>query len=130
MPTLTLWRPWAALIVHGYKTVEYRSHDKYRWLVGKIMAIHSGRKLDPEIGTIRAEQYNVDWKKLPDYAGLIVGTAQVVECEPVVGGYAYRLEKIKRLLRPMPARGSQGVWSWIMPEGLEFTAVDVVASVT
>lgn len=43
MKALTVWQPWASLIVHGYKADEFRSWAFPKRLVGERIVIHAGR---------------------------------------------------------------------------------------
>ncbi|MCA8922325.1 MAG: hypothetical protein KDD82_10980 [Planctomycetes bacterium] len=38
------------------------------------------------------------------------------------GNYAYRLENVRRLAVPIPARGKQGLWRFELPEKLEVSS--------
>lgn len=44
MKALTIWQPWASLILVGAKPWEFRSWQPPRWLIGKRMAIHAGAR--------------------------------------------------------------------------------------
>lgn len=47
MPALTIWQPWATLIIEGLKPYEFRAWDfrsRYPRLVGKRIAIHAGAR--------------------------------------------------------------------------------------
>lgn len=90
MKTLTVWQPWASLIVMGVKTFETRGWEtKYR---GKI-AIHAAKK-DPckmpllgmekfeKIADKAFEEHNTGWCVLP--RGAIIGTADLVNCWLIV----------------------------------------------
>lgn len=92
IPTITLWQPWASLIVHGHKTIETRSWPAPRSLVGRRIAIHAGKTkadvtvtgldvwrplLDDDSVRLRAEV-----RPLP--LGAIVATARLLDCVPMV----------------------------------------------
>ncbi len=51
MKALTIWQPWASLIMMGAKPYEFRRwdyRDRYRSLEGQRIVIHAGaRKVDP-----------------------------------------------------------------------------------
>ena len=122
MKALTLKQPWAALIVNGYKTYEFRSwNTKYR---GKIL-IHAGlskEKVNPEI-----DNYNLEYIR-----GAIIGEAELVDCilidsnfdkklrkeNPIiygynhVGMYAWHLTNVKMYDEPIPAKGQLGLWNY------------------
>jgi hypothetical protein len=46
MRAITLHQPWASLIAFGLKSIETRTHDRFRGLVGQTIAIHAGQKWD------------------------------------------------------------------------------------
>ena len=46
IPAITLWQPWASLIAKGYKTIETRTHGRFKRLRGRRIAIHAGKKID------------------------------------------------------------------------------------
>jgi len=45
---LTLWQPWADLVIDEIKPVENRGWAPPTWLIGQPFAIHAGRTYDPE----------------------------------------------------------------------------------
>lgn len=45
---LTVIQPWAHLIAHGPKRIENRVWEPPRVLVGAFLAIHAGKRVDPE----------------------------------------------------------------------------------
>lgn len=44
MKALTVQQPWASLIAHGFKPVEFRKGEPPTWLIGQRIAIHAGKK--------------------------------------------------------------------------------------
>lgn len=44
MKALTIWQPWASLIMAGAKTVEWRGWACPKWIVGQRIAIHAGAR--------------------------------------------------------------------------------------
>lgn len=44
MKALTIWQPWASLIVAGAKPVEWRGWPAPRWIIGQRIAIHAGAR--------------------------------------------------------------------------------------
>lgn len=78
--------------------------------------------------------------------GAVIGIAELIDCVPIdrryvrdgwpdwlqrkypwlpkhehaEGPYGWILENARRLVTPIPARGQQGMWQWVPPEGLEF----------
>ncbi len=57
MKAITIWQPWASLIAMGHKTIETRTHDRFKSLVGLRIAIHAGKRFDrtalPVIRSVR-----------------------------------------------------------------------------
>lgn len=134
---LTLWEPWASLVVLGFKV-----HETRRWKTSYRgpLIIHAGaawRRFQKEaharLGAELKRLYGVD---LPEPAcGLIVGECRLADCEPTVdtertlfpesaaaagefdreagdwspGRYALRLADPARLLTPIPWVGSLGL---------------------
>src|SRR5260370_37615147 len=100
MKALTLYQPWASLIVDGIKMLETRprplSHRGY-------LAIHAGLKVDVEA----CKEFGYDWTDIP--RGAVLGIVNMVECLPTThplvkadaygdfrpGRYAYFLELIQ-----------------------------------
>jgi len=62
MYALTLWQPWATLVVEGVKPFEFRRWPAPKWIWGQRIAIHAGarpvkrREVDDLIASIRIEQ--------------------------------------------------------------------------
>jgi len=49
MKALTIWQPWASLIMIGAKPYEFRSWAPPGWMIGRRMVIHAAaRKVRPE----------------------------------------------------------------------------------
>jgi len=46
MKAITLCEPWATLISLGLKTIETRTHGRFRCLEGERIAIHAGQRFD------------------------------------------------------------------------------------
>lgn len=85
MRCLSLWQPWASLLVHGRKRVETRSWElKHR---GPLV-IHAAKKWTAELHQIASEepfreQLEQIGNKLP--FGALVGVVDVVACFPTEG---------------------------------------------
>ena len=118
MKALSLWQPWAQLIVTGEKLVETRGWPtKIR---GKI-AIHAAK---------RKPDKTLHFADLP--LGAVVGTVEIIDCLPIEalygseydtplersygdwaqGRYGWILRNPKRFDAPIPAAGHQGFWRW------------------
>lgn len=137
MKALTIWQPWAQLIVMGKKFVETRPRKtKIRGLV----AIHAGKNNhDQDINKkdlLYFQQAGV--MDLPKaYYGAIIGVVEITACLPMemlwgseydtlqerafgdwrAGRFGYILKNPVLLQKPFPARGFQGFWPWEEPAG-------------
>jgi hypothetical protein len=132
---LTLWQPYATLIALGHKRVETRSWPtKYR---GPI-AIHASKRrlAESELALIAAiaDLFGISLKAGELPLGKVVATATLADCRLMTremifdqsdleldlghwatNRFAWVLEDVKPLARPLPARGSQGLWDWRVP---------------
>ena len=130
MKALTLWQPWASLIVLRHKRFETRSW-KMDGLIGERIAIHAAKRpskdLDYELINELAK-LALDPAHLP--LGAVVGSGVITALfrteaiapnlprpELVFGDYspgrwAWRIEDVEALPEPVPARGRQGIWEW------------------
>lgn len=70
MKALTIWQPWASLIMAGAKPVEWRGWACPRWIVGQRIAIHAGaRPAKPdEIADIIARINDAETSLIPELA--------------------------------------------------------------
>ena len=130
MKALTLWQPWASLIVLRQKRFETRSW-KLDGLIGERIAIHAAKRpsegLDSELIDELAK-LALNPAHLP--LGVVVGGGVITgfyrteaiapslpRPELVFGDYspgrwAWRIEDVVALPEPVPARGRQGIWEW------------------
>lgn len=136
MKAITLWNPYPYLIANGFKKNETRGWaTSYR---GKI-AIHSAKKNDNDIEMITRDliyKLNhrkdiVDVLKMNKEYGCIICTADLVDCIKItqgfvnctaseelivgdytIGRYAWKLENVRMLDNPVPAKGKQRLWEW------------------
>ncbi|MEI8195002.1 MAG: ASCH domain-containing protein [Phycisphaerae bacterium] len=89
MKCLSLWQPWASLVVHGFKHVETRSWEtSYR---GPLL-IHASAKFDrPSMDLIATPifeaafvQVGVNYANCDDLPfGAIIGVVDLIKCVPV-----------------------------------------------
>jgi hypothetical protein len=139
MKALTLWQPWATLVIIGAKTLETRSWaTSYRG----PLAIHAALAFPRERRELtRASVYmmtclrETTGLKFDDEVldalplGCVLGTVDLTDCistnkafyltdqERAFGDYspdrfAWTLENPERFPVPIPARGYQGFWEW------------------
>ena len=136
MKTITIWQPWASLLVSGQKEYETRSWaTAYR---GPI-AIHAAKR--PVRRTIDALDAGNAWDTLERFeslfpapgesTGAIVGTAILTGCNLIdeafvakltiqeralgdfsLGRYAWEFQKMVPVDPPVPVKGMQGLWEW------------------
>lgn len=129
MKVVSIIEPWASLIKEKVKYIETRSwKTNYR---GKIY-IHASLKKVPK----KDERINnlITLLKDKDFKyGHIIAEATLVDCiymdedfiskiknnnqeyicgEYSIGRYAWILEDIKELSKPIPAKGSLGIWNY------------------
>lgn len=134
MKAISIWQPWASLIAVGAKRFETRSWPtRYR---GPI-AIHAARTWNAETAAA-CEDYFILAKlsslhgepllknRLP--MGSIVAVGVLTECVPteavdfhrismeykfgnfMPGRFAWRIDLVERLVRPVSCTGRQGLW--------------------
>ena len=114
MKALTICQPYAEMIALGEKTIENRNWPtSYRG----PLAIHAGKSrawMDPD-----------DLKLYPDMSfGFVVALAELVDCVQITrlpahradnehanGPFCWLLENVRRI-KPVPAKGAQGLWDW------------------
>lgn len=128
MKAISLWQPWASLVVHGQKKIETRAWPVPKTLIGKRIAIHAAlltrhdglMNVPPFLGLLDGD--------LPH--GAVVGSVKLSSCvrmtptniaeftqrQPLEvqlgdwqpGRYAWVLREPRVLDSPVPVRGSQG----------------------
>ena len=136
---ITLYEPWASLIALGAKKIETRSWPtKYRG----SLAIHAGKTIRAEYMNLAWQDpfRSVLLKSLGRNGGIeyhlgcVIAIAQLVDCVRMrpdnmpsglersfgdyrVGRYMWFLDDVRRLEKPIPIRGQQGLWEWGGSEG-------------
>ncbi len=119
---LTLWQPWAWAIAHAGKTVENRTWQPPRSVIGSHLAIHAGKTLDRDA----IEDLELDGHAVPPLLerGAIVAVARVVgwvRCEALLHRTA---ESFAGVTRARAELAVQSPW-WAGPVG--WVLDDVVA---
>ena len=136
LPAITVRQPWASLLARGIKTIETRTHDRFKVLDGLRIAIHAGKRWDAaffdvlegdlgdRLSAVRVASFHVGPK------ATVLATARVAEARRLTsadtngalcaagGLFGLVLADVVRLPAPVPARGAQGVWKWTVPESL------------
>lgn len=144
MKAITLWQPWASLLVAGEKKVETRSW-RFPYKMPIVLAIHAAKKWDNYLAELAWSQpFHSALQRcgllngrgsIP--RGAIVGIVQLTSCRPTddfgqtvsttemafgdytAGRWAWLCSEFFQLPEPIPCRGRQGVFDWEPPEGLE-----------
>lgn len=126
---ISLWQPWASLIVWGHKTIETRSWPAPSTILGTRIGIHAamttqGIKLADELGLLR--HCGMERAKLP--LGALVATCVVDASVPTEklcgdpygdfrpGRYGWILSGIEPLAEPIPVKGRQGIFTVELPD--------------
>jgi hypothetical protein len=133
MKALSLWQPWATLVIIGAKQWETRPRNM---LYRGPLAIHAAKFMHPEFEPMCAswpfkeifDARGFSYATLP--RGVILGTTRVVDCRPTIdvaheielierafgdyrpGRFAIELADTVAFTYPIPARGMQGLWDW------------------
>ena len=124
IPALTLHQPWATLIALGIKTIETRSWPPPRAVIGRRLAIHAGRTIDPNPGSavlaaLRAH-YGQGWPgAIPK--GAVVACVTVKAARQVAGADARRPRYVRTKegpVLPVDPYGdfSVGRWLWLLDD--------------
>jgi hypothetical protein len=129
LPVITLWQPWASLIFTGDKKHETRSFRFPAKYAGRRVAIHAAKRpigpLTVGMSMLCCQNWGHFFKRdLP--LGAIIGTVTLVEALPTddakpdvldricgdwsPGRFAWRLDDVRALPKPIPAKGKQGWW--------------------
>ena len=137
MKTITLYEPWASWIAAGCKTIETRTHDRFRCLVGSRIAIHAGRAYDHcaraearrvlaaagqpvpraqcRLGQVvcTVEVFDARWLRAAD------SVAAMCDCRPDPESGFQRFGIFLRdpiAIEGPSVRGRQGIWNWTPAE--------------
>jgi hypothetical protein len=138
MKVISIWQPWASLIVHGLKFFETRTWPAPPSVVGQPLGIAATKNIIPAqrdayLDPTFAEFYEMSGlpplEELP--RGVLLGTVMLDSVELVtedflesitleeqafgwyqIDGYAWRLRHPRRLAHPIPLRGAQGIFEW------------------
>ena len=105
MLCLTVHQPYAAQIIAGLKTREYRSW-RVPGLVGERLAIHAAQSLDD------AARALLQRHSLPVVTGAVLGSVRVAAMRRHGDGWAWLLEDVRPFARPVPAIGKQKLWTF------------------
>ena len=136
MRCISLWQPYASLLVHRHKLVETRPFPAPVTVLRQRIGIASTKQIKPEQRALfddpLFQAYYMEtglpaFDELPH--GFLVGTVTVVSCDVItegdiedvteeeqlygdwrVGRYAWRCQDHQALIKPIPCQGAQGIW--------------------
>ena len=136
MKAITLWQPWATFVAMKWKTIETRTHERFKGLKGQRITIHAAMKVD-KAGIFNDFLPHMNPTQLVNYGlfidtclGKVICTATVTDarwapnvdfvereewnkkamCE-AGGKFCLFLEDIKPLKNRIPFRGRQGIFN-------------------
>lgn len=138
MKVISIWQPWASLVIHGLKFFETRTWPAPPALMGVELGIAATKNVTPEQ---RDAYVDPDFQFFYEQSGLepleelprgvLLGTVTLHSVELITedfleditheerafgyhvpGNYAWRLRDPKRLTTPVPIRGKQGIFEW------------------
>ena len=132
MKAISLWQPHATWIALGWKTIETRTHERFKNLVGERIAIQAAKRADPLFPCTpfwKEDFSGPDMRRMlqrmKDEMGHILCTTLVRDalwtpscdaewnrraCCEVCGRFCLFLDDIKVLSDPIPFRGRQGIF--------------------
>lgn len=123
MKCLSVWQPWAELIVRGIKDVENRS-----WATshrGPVL-IHAGRRMRAGDLDLLAAEHGIELSRADLAFGAVLGVVDLVDCrsqqsspwhlDDYIGWY---FTNPRRLSEPIPCKGQLGLFGipdeWLPP---------------
>lgn len=125
LPVITLYQPWATWIIRGWKTIETRTHDRFKGLVGKDILIHAGKRTDETaINNRFLSKSQILHNPDEIVNGAIIGKAHVyqsrelgylderaalIECM-YTKRFGLFLARIEKLEEPIYVKGEMGIW--------------------
>lgn len=138
---ISLWQPWAWLILEGLKLIETRHWPTdYRGL----LAIHAAQRWtgqEKETWRVIRERFRylpgMETAPATPALGALLCVVKLVDVQPTVkvwgqiseherafgnyehGRYAWRLEMVKKFDEPITWKGAQGFFNVTLPEGIK-----------
>lgn len=132
MKALTIWQPWATLIVEQWKPFEFRDWPAPRAIVGQRIVIHAAKRplKITELHAIIDYTLSADgrrdgidlraadllekvWReKVSLPFSVALGTARLGEPRGYRDKWAWPMLDIEKWPQPVPAKGAQGFWKW------------------
>ncbi len=131
---ISLWQPWATLVIDRQKTIETRTHDLFGSLKGQDIFIHAAKKFD-NYGEACADHYlggRTIWTNTNCPMGVILGIVHVqdfrrltnedsrdalIDCGTTLR-YGLILTNVRKFEKPIPCRGKQGIFTVDIEDGI------------
>lgn len=127
IPVITLYQPWASWVIKGWKTIETRTHDRFKSLEGKTIGIHAGSHFDDHDDEVMSNPYlsKLDIEdSLEAPTGVFLGTVMVDSFSKLNSSHSQRalidcgmverhglfLSSPKMYFPFEPVKGSMGIW--------------------
>lgn len=122
MKAISLCQPWGDWIIYGPKSIETRTHQRFRGLLGQTIAIHSGRLIHEPAWEWARPYWNFH-PCVPTHNPGIIGTVYVAEARwltdadspaallPAEGLFGLVLTQRRALPHCVECRGRQGIWT-------------------
>jgi hypothetical protein len=139
MKVISIWQPWATLIVHGHKRFETRTWAPPKSVIGQRIGIAATKSVLPkQLAAFNEEEFQFFWNMLDEgwtfdelKKGYLLGTVildsyeqineefldDITREEKAYGwykpdGFAWRLKEPQLLEHPIPIKGAQGLYEW------------------
>lgn len=130
IPVISMWQPWCFFVLFQWKTIETRTHNRFKKLLGQTIGIHAALKWDYNWEKLAGEfletwqiNYIKRWEKITDI-GEIICTAKIKETKLLTAidstnslidcsntqRYGLILESINKINTSILIQGKQGIW--------------------
>lgn len=138
MKAITLFQPWASFIAWGWKTIETRTHIKFRHLIAQYIGIHAGKRWDVNWWLLASEYLTLEQIRITkdlefrfmqdkesDVRSAIIcdvwvsdfdklnkehSESALIDCESITR-FGLFLKDVK-LIQPIKIKGHQGAWNY------------------
>jgi len=126
-PVISLWMPWANWVSLGWKTVETRTHRRFKSLEGKRIGIHASLKWDNDALTLARpfldEEKRIRTQSFSRIGGAVICTAFIeqhkmcdesesrsalIDCGSTLR-YGLILSNVE-IIEAIPCKGKQGIF--------------------
>jgi hypothetical protein len=142
MKVITLWQPWASFISYGWKTIETRTHARFKNLADETIGVHAGNSWDKDWKELASSyldnnQINITENFIKNkfdadlLRGRILCTTHIetlgwlcvydsrralIDCS-YVDYQPYRFGLYLKDIKPIPAKGKRGIWNYDFKPG-------------